>query len=411
MPPEVKMIPLPRGRGQDAYAYLAAHGLIPKVPNIRSSDSGTSPFQYYLSRRLGLRPAYSYYEPFSIGDWAHAYLQLYYTENRDERYQAKVREYCARLKDLAAQPEMRWTSDKLNSTIAKIKDDALYARALFLTGIDINMDGKGTTIRNSVLDSPRLRPLASELVLRVPYHKTELVAQLDLLMYDEEAKLLRLPDLKTTSAAPKARADQCPVDYQTWLYLYVTNEMLPHLIEKYDLAPETRVASMDHLIIRKPNIRMSREDVPKKEYEHVLKSGPNKGQTVIRWEPLSDEPEPELFRERMVDYMRGTGQYDKYAMERADEPWAEVSFTHFEGLHEWDWKEFWSITNSIYDLATREPHPENFPRHSKSMVDRGDLTPYAYFYRLPVQAWPKLVRDMNMIVDFRDPDTQETTNE
>jgi len=404
MPPKTEMIPLPRSRGKDAYDYLAAHSLIAKVPNIRSSDSFTNPFQYYLSRRLGLRPAYTYYQPFSVGDWAHKYLQFYYEDDTDARFYAELRKFQSSLRDLASQPQLRWSADRLDTEIQKVQDDAEYARAIFLTGIDIQLDSTGRTIRSAVLDHPRLRCLGQELILRVPYGKTELVAQYDLLMYDEDNHTLRVPDLKTTITPPKVRADQCPIEFQTRHYLYILNRMLPNLIQRFNLDPRTTVGSMDHLIVQKPNLKIHDKDIPRRAYEHTLQRGPRAGQTEIRYEKLADTPDPELFRARVRDKMLGTGEYEHEGPYRQDEPMADISYTHFDRLPQGDWDEYQKILADIYSLATRDPYPENFPRNARSMVDRRQPTPYALFYRHPVQAWPRIAREMNMIVDFREPE-------
>ena len=80
MPPEIESVPLPTGRGQDAQKWMEYHGYVDTTPSIRSSDyEGVlhCPFQYYLSRRLGLSPALRWSKALSRGSWFHKRLEFY----------------------------------------------------------------------------------------------------------------------------------------------------------------------------------------------------------------------------------------------------------------------------------------------------------------------------------------------
>ena len=410
MPPETKLIPIPKGHGQDARAYLEAHGYLPEVPIIRSSDARTSEFQYYLSRILGLRPVYSYYEPFSIGGWAHTFLQLYYSDNRQQRYDSKLLEHLKTIDEVAK--AIRMTATQKQEAREAATNDSLLAQAIVDTAFHIPLGSPDRTIHKLLLENnPSCRVIANELQLKLPFKKTHLGAQLDLLLYDEEHHTLRIPDLKTTSATPRVRAETCPIEHQTLHYLKVVNGCLPELIERYNLSPKTRVRDMIHIIVQKPpsSMRMCGKDRDFTEYEHTFTRGQRKGQTEIRRD-YEGEPKPENFRQRIRDYMLGEGEYTGHAIDRTDYPMAEISYTTYEKIDHRSWLDYNRITDRIYRMATTEPHPENFTRDSNAMIDRGQLTPYALFYRLPVAAWPDLIRNKNLVVNRRDLDhMQEVT--
>lgn len=410
MPPETKLIPLPKGHGPDARAYLEAHGYLPEIPVIRSSDANLSEFQYYLSRILGLRPVYSYYEPFSIGGWAHTFLQLYYSDNRQQRYESKLSEHLATIDEVAK--EIRMTAIQKQEARDHAINDSLLAQAIVDTAFHIPLGSPNRTIHKILLENnPSCRVVASELQLKVPFKKAYRGAQIDLLLYDEEYHTLRIVDLKTTTATPSVRAETCPVEYQTHHYMSVVNSCLPELIEAYKLSPKTRLRDMIHIVVQKPpsSMRMCGKDRDFTEYNHTLTRGPRKGQTEVR-RTYEGEPKPENFRRRIKDYMLGEGEYTQHAVDRVDYPMADISYTAYERIDARTWLDYNRITDRIYQMATTEPHPENFTRDSKDMIDRGQLTPYALFYRLPVAAWPDLIKTKGLVVNRRDLDhMQEVT--
>ena len=66
-----------RGKSVEARDWLESQGLVAKEPAIRSSDYETilsCPFQYYLSRRLGLVSALRWSAALSRGSWFHKRL-------------------------------------------------------------------------------------------------------------------------------------------------------------------------------------------------------------------------------------------------------------------------------------------------------------------------------------------------
>ena len=409
MPPPIQRVPLPTTRGRDAHDYLAAHGITAVIPSIRSSDgSAACEFQYYLGRRLGLRPLHSYNPALHTGSWAHRYLQLWYAEDRDAMYDGLIRDAVSAVPDFAraVMAPPGWA----DTHVTDLKHDAEYARALLQNAFNLPI-GTGT-IRTRVLENPRYRPLAHELTLSCPAFppesprksRTDLRAQIDLLLYDHSTRSLSIVDLKTTSAPPLVRAEPCPVEFQTWLYLHVTRRCLPEIIRTHGLPPDTTLRQMIHLIVQKPGIRLSGEDRDHRFVPHVLTRGPRRGQTEMRKEYLSDEPRWSNFLQRMNRYMRGTGEYEQHAAARADTPMANIHYTPLDAIPDSDWEEFHGTIAYLHDLATRDPYPGNFRRVAKCMLDRASLTPYALLYRKPVQEWPQVIRASNLIVDRREPD-------
>jgi hypothetical protein len=400
MPPETKLIPIPQGWGRDARVFMEAHGFTPSIPEIRSSDAFRSPFQYYLSRILGLRPIYSYYEPFSIGGWAHTFLQLYYTSNRDQRFLDKIKDHQTLISEVAE--AIRMPHQQKADEIQRAYDDAIKAKTIVEVGFNIRLKGNDRTINDILTEQHgQWRPLAQELQLTVDHGKTKLAAQLDLLMYNDETQELRIPDLKTTDTDPTIRAEMCPVEYQTLHYMHIVNACIPELIEKFNLGARTRLKDMVHLVIQKPSIKFGSKDRDYTEYEHVISRGDRKGQVEIRRKYDDGPPKPENFHKRITEYMLGQGEYIDKEIDRQENPMAGISYTRYDRLDPNDWANYSMITRSIYDMATTEPEPRYFMRNARAMVDRGQLTPYALFYRLPVAAWPDLIKRNNMIIDRR----------
>ena len=403
MPPKLEQPPLPVGRSVAAQRWLEYYNIVARVPSIRSSDINylDSPFQYYLSRRLGLTPAHYYSEALSLGTWFHNWFEVHQEPDALALYQRKIQKAETDLR--AVSTVLRWNNRQLQEALTQLEMDSTHAREWFDVAVDIPMGKSGTLRKHMSRDC--WKTLGREVFVRVHYPKmpkTSAVAQFDQLWYHTGHNTLWVPDLKSTGEDPRARAAKCPCEFQTWHYLSVLEEALETgvLHDMFpDLPPDVKIGGMMHYIIKKPSIRLAQKDRDYNIIEKEITRGPNKG-TVRNEKEYYGDPQWKNYRERVRAWYQGEGEYETV---HQSGPPVEISTTNFSTLDDDVRHEYRLLLSQIYDLATKEAIPCAFPRNGQSMGSHGNLTPYAKFYTLGVQHWPRIIREQQLLPSFRDP--------
>ena len=102
------MIEEPKDNSRSAKEFLEYHGYVSRQPSIRSSDYElvlSNPFQYYLSRRMGLIPCLQWSDALARGGWFHTYLEyINHSESViDEAYNDAITNRKDELKEICEQ--------------------------------------------------------------------------------------------------------------------------------------------------------------------------------------------------------------------------------------------------------------------------------------------------------------------
>lgn len=410
MPPPIQSIPLPTTRGTDARDFLEYNGLTAIIPTIRSGHYETclsDPFFYYLTSRLGLKPALSWSESLSRGGWLHGRARLLWSEVDGllppeimAGFNKAFEHRCSELVQIGKSIGMG--ADGLTEVLNREKKDFLCAIGWFQAARQVNIAGKGTIA--SVLAGPSMRCLGTEIVLTHTdplYPKTPIVATLDALLYNSATNELWIPDWKTTSDPAKVRLASCPIEQQTWTYMIVVKKLLPLLIQRYNLPADVKLGGMIHIAIEKPTIELSGFDRDFTIEDFTPSSGKNKG--ITRQEKkYHGEPTLDNYIRRCSRWYLAQGEYLDLAPEWAANPPVNFSYTHAEAcLDEGTLQEYDERVALVYRYATCPPEPRLFPR-SSSITNYGKLSPYAPFYLSPVAQWPEIIRLTHLIIDHRD---------
>lgn len=418
MPPEVQPIPMPEGRGFDALEWMCAHGCQPRVPTIRSSDVETlfkCPFAYYLTARLGIAPALHWSEALSHGSWFHKRLELWDaapTVVDAERMKA-VSERQAEIEEIAKAVGI--VGESLERMLQREADDAELAFAWFEALKEFKLPG--TDLKDGFmgyLTRPWWRKLATEalVVWEDPkWPQTRLVGRLDNLLYHEKQNTLWILDAKTTKSSCLTRMSSCSLDFQTWHYIYIVKKLLETGVihEQFDLPKDVRLGGMLHLVCQKPTIRLSRDDRNFTIDTTPYKSGPNKGlpknKKVYEGEPLIEN-----YIERCARWYQGTEEYLDKRPEREADPPVNISRTSASVLDGDNTEEYNRILDFVYEYATCDPIPKNFPRMGSYIRSFGGVSPYAPFYLTEPAHWPEIMQREGFIYSFRDEDINAQTD-
>lgn len=455
MPPTVEAIPPPETR-EIIDKFLASRGVVPVNPTVRSSDFSlvdSCPFTYLLTRRLGLCSLLAYSEAFSRGSWFHAALELTF-QHRDSAnlraaYNALIDRRVLELKTIGSK---RLGPAELVRVIDREKTDAQTSLAWFLAS-QTYTNFKIPSLRKPwpmALTQPPMMWLGSELVLRAPLSgtpKLERVIQLDALLYNQETNALWVLDAKTTSLRPWVRAQQCPYEPQTFHYLDTTDELLPSLKEQYSLPKDCTLGGMIHLIVAKPSIEFGQSDrqwwyaaTSKRSdiratasYVHGRgwtlssiklstgellsqeKDSPMPDYEAAAWcektagvqtkKEFSGEPDPLFYQSRCASWYCGTGDYTEKAEERMEPTHTPInySFTSSSILLDTRFRsEYAARLDRVLHYARSPLLLENFPRTPDGIVDFSrEPSVWARFFGAPVQNWPALMVELNLIQKHR----------
>lgn len=417
MPPETESIPLPEGRGLDAMEWLESKGLVAQIPTIRSSDYEavlSNPFRYYLTRRLGLAPRISWSAALSRGSWVHKALELdsFVGPLSDERFQARyhraLEARLAELREICASVGI--VGDPLRDILDREHHDAELAMAWYQAGASVHIADSTGGFRR-YLAKPQWRLVAREPVIRLKYRRTWRVAQPDIIMLNIRQNRLWLVDFKTTSLSPRERLSFCPIEFQTIHYLHCLNDALHDgLIHKHfpEIPPDATVGGMIHVGLMKPSIVLSSQD---RNYEIVRREitrGPNKGE-IREEKKYFGEPLRENYLVRVRDWMQGTGDYVHLAKQRNSDPACNMSFTPAgDILSDTGSMEYEARLSTVYRYAACDPIPHNFPMSVHALILYGAADKFSPFFLTPVDTWPALVQELDLIIRYRDEPDQIT---
>jgi|TARA_Y100000310_G_scaffold97213_1_gene94896 hypothetical protein len=420
MPPEIEACPIPTGRGADAQKWMEYHGYVDTTPSIRSSDyEGVlhCPFQYYLSRRLGLSPVLRWSKALSRGSWFHRRLELYReTPSATAEYLAEMlSDRLDELKEICETIGIKGESK--DRILDREKKDYSCAIAWYEIAMNLKIPQNIPTI-NSFLTQPHFRHLGSEVGIRLhmPYtHKAKnvsLTGMYDLLLYHEEQNSIYIVDAKTTAISPEERLITCPLEFQTQHYMMVLNFAIEQgLIQKhYNLPDDVRVGGMMHIAVQKPTIEFGMKDRDCEEYEHELTRGPRKGQIEIR-KNYEGEPRFENYLVRCSDWYRGQGEYEHLAEKWASSPPINYSLTYGTLLQDEDYlDEYYARVALIRQYIQCKAIPKNFPRSASHLRQFGRMSPFTPFYLTPIKEWPDIIKAESFMQIDRDEDIEFIIN-
>jgi len=412
MPPKIESLPVPTTRGKDAKEWMEYHGFVATTPSIRSSDyEGVlhCPFQYYLSRRLGLTPALRWSKALSRGSWFHKRLELYKEEKTaaSQIMEAQLQDRLGELTEICMSLGIKGSSR--DTVLERERNDCRCAMGWFDACWNLPFGPKRTTL-DFFINQSHFRTIGSELGIRLqlpsssPTKKIQVVALYDLLLYHEVQNTLFIVDAKTCSESATDRLITCPLEFQTQHYMMILKNALKtkQLQKKFDLPDDVGVGGMIHLAIQKPTIEFGMKDRDCEEYEHTLKSGPRKGQIEIR-KTYTGEPRLTNYIKRCNNWYEGTGEYEHLAPKWATDPPINISLTYGSTLLDPAYvQEYDTRLKIIADYARCPPLPYHFPRSMSHLRQFGRLSPFTPFYLLPPKEWPDLIRKEGFIQLDRD---------
>lgn len=398
MPPKTKAIPVPTSDGKDSKEWLEAHGLVARQPAIRSSDYESvlhCPFQYYLSRRLGLVQALRWSEALSRGSWFHKRFEHYNLPADEAKRQMEI-EYEKRESELTDICINRGIKGESKSNIMEREyQDMMCASAWY----EASMGPFLETIRK-----PHWRVLGTEVVAEYKHPEFgRLLAQFDMLLYHEKQNSVWIVDLKTTGHNPIERLQTCTIEFQTQHYMHILDWMLKEqsLTRAYEIPRDARLGGMMHVAVQKPTIDFGMKDRDCDEKEHTLTRGPRKGQIEIR-RTYYGEPKIENYIKRCKDWYNATGEYEDKKAERETAPAINISKTDRLTLDTRWTTEYTTRLRLVHHYATVDPLPLNFPKSANYLIQFGKMSPFSPFYLTPTSEWPGFLRIEGFMVEDRD---------
>jgi len=398
MPPKTKPIPFPTTDGKDSREWLEAHGLVARQPAIRSSDYESvlhCPFQYYLSRRLGLVQSLRWSEALSRGSWFHKRFE-YYNLPASEAKKKMEEDFEVREKELTEICHTRGIKGESKSNVIQREyKDMLCASAWYEASMDTFLE----KIRN-----PYWRVLGTEIVAEYKHPEFgRLLAQYDMLLYHEKQNSVWVVDLKTTAHNPIERLQTCTIEFQTQHYMHILKWMLEEqsLTKPFDIPRDARLGGMMHVAIQKPTITFGLTDRDYTENEHEITRGPRKGQIETR-KTYSGEPKLENYIKRCTDWYKGEGDYEHKKFERNSAPTVNISKTDHMTLDTRWTTEYTTRLRLVNHYSTVDPLPMNFPKSSSYLVQFGKMSPFSPFYLTPTGEWPGFVEAEGFMVEDRD---------
>ena len=390
----------------------------PVVPSIRSSDYECllgDPFRYFLTRRLGIRPALSSSQALARGSWFHVAAEyddfhgLYSPSHPgvsrfytllDKRVE-ELTETCARLGIVG---------DARRTIVATEREDAETALAWYSAASRVVITPTIKTFRD-YFSRPFWKVLGREVPASFP-HRYDFNPALplarrttfDLLVQDLNTNLLWVVDWKTCSEPTTVRLASCPIEYQTLHSLYLLEDLLKTGIVSHhfpSVNEDTKVGGMIHVAIQKPSLRFGQQDRDFTLDTSPLKSGPRKGQPRNE-KNFHGEPKLANFLARCEDWYQGIGDYTHLQPERNASPTVNISHTYFHKLDEEARSDYLARTEFIGSHAIRDPVPSNFLKSASNIAPYGTLSPYAPFYLCPPSQWPEIMHRDNFTIEHRD---------
>lgn len=233
------------------------------------------------------------------------------------------------------------------------------------------------------LDRTKFRLLEAEQVVRNDWAE----GIPDAVLEDTKTGELWLVDHKTEGRDGMVRSAPLTFELQPRLY-----RML--LQEKYN-KPVTGVL---HNIIVKCPLEFGQNDRPYTEYDHVLTRGPRKGQTIKKKEYTSDEPQYDLYLNRVRDWYLAEGDYAEQRDDREANPMILQSWTRFPA--KWDDLELGSEILDVRCAAGHWVPPPTcsmanweltYPRHDNACRAYNSLCEFITLCTSDPATWPEKV--------------------
>lgn len=414
MPPEIPPLPAPT-MGAEAIPFLSHHGIIPRSPTLRSSDfklASSSPFLYYLTRRLGIARRWAWSAALSRGSWAHKCLELdsFTTHTPGVSTAAHTlfeSALTARLDELRAiAASMGTDSATVETILERERLDARTAQAWYSCISSIPISPTHGNFR-AYLSRPCWRDLGAEIPITTPHPidptAPGLRGTLDRLFHNVHTNQLWILDLKSTALNPRDRLSLCSHEFQTAHYLFILKQLLSdfEFLKDHDLPPDVTVGGMMHIAFQKPPLVFGTLDRPCKFVDFTPTRGPNKGITRSEKEYYG-EPSSDLFIERCLRWYRGTHEYSHLAPLRELSPPVNISFTPISILDNPAYPSYTARINFLTSYATCEPFPDNFPYDAVQFQTFKKLSPWAPFALCPVADWPEIMTREGFLIAHRD---------
>ena len=404
-PPKIEPLPFPKTLGSDAKRWLEGYGFVAKQPMIRSSDYELClhcPFQYYLSRRLGLTPALRWSSALSRGSWFHTCAE--HINDTPVIRKSKIKAALVdRKRELHEMCNLLGViGDSRDSILQREEKDAMSACAWFDAAVQVKIGDTNKTFVETVF-APHFEYLGSEVVMR---YEDSLI-QADALLYHKGQNSVWIVDYKTCAESPTQRLQTCPHEFQTQHYLFTTHYLLGEgtLQRKFDLPEDARIGGMYHIAIQKPSINFGSKDRDCELIEHELQRGPRKGQIEIR-RKYHGEPRYENYLKRCEDWYHATGEYEELAPERVGDPVVNISSTSGRicdpSLDPTWLYEYHRRLRYINHWREVDPVPANFLKSAKALSQHGKMNVFAPFYMTTPDKWPEILNREGFLFEDRD---------
>ena len=421
MPPETPPVPSPSR--SDALPFLAHHGILPRVPSLRSSDFKTvasNPFAYYLTRRLGITRRFSWSAALSRGSWTHKCFELdplhtpSFTETPNIRsaFHTVLESRLAELSAISTSLSLPSTTHE--EILARERNDAETAFAWYATASSLRVSSTVRSFRH-YLAHPTWRDLGPEITLECPLPSNPsltLKGVADRLLHNIHTNELWIADLKTTSLDPRDRLSLCSHEFQASHYLSIARLLVtdPSFRSLHDLPDDIRVGGMIHIAMLKPTITLCSDDRPYRLVDFTPSRGPNKGITRQEKE-FYGEPSLDHYLARCDRWYKGTHEYSDLAPLRESSPPTNISFTPASILDNPSFPSYTARLNLLTYYATLDPQPDNFPYDATQFQAQKKLSPWAPFAICPVEHWPEIMAREGFIIAHRDEDPSDAQEE
>lgn len=449
MPPKVKPSP-PSDIGHEARVFLEEHGIVPHKQTIRSSQwSGAGdPFGFYLTTILALKRAFTESKALTAGSWAHAAAECH---NNPQKYTETIAKTIKSMKEVGN--ALRIPGDHCEAMLEREELYAKMAWAWWTIVSEIPM-ANGIKIANLFDASSNFHIVDQETTIRVPGSvalegiETDVTIKPDAIAVNLKAKTFWIIDWKSTGFPPEERLSMCDNEFQCQLYgevvanLHETGTLSKHVppLEPYG---DFKFGGVLHIAYGKPSIKFGQEDRPYRWVSDGKRKGIWATLEVVNqkfrikrmgsdrvWsyssgysseedalaamheytgkkpeKQFEDEPDFNIYIHRCTDWYHATGQYSHLAAERNTSPIVNMSTVTIEHLRQPRIQhEYQSRMRILDDLHRRKPHPELFPKANNplGMGQTPSKSPYFPFYVCPIEQWPAIILDKQLIQSPRD---------
>jgi len=423
---------------KDIRAELQEMGIFPCEPDVRSSDYKLvrkDPFMYFLVRKCGLVPAFSWSEALSRGGWFAERMLYARHPNPSSPMAEKLRRRLDELGEISS--TLNLNPDARHTILEREKKDYACAIGWYEASRDIPMI-EGLTYEKYFSQS-HWRHLGSEVLCRVKWEGIPITCRFDHLYYNEKNHRVWIVDDKTTGYDPHVRVQICPNEFQSQLYTFALRIAIREgLLDKFELGPDLEIGGIWHVAIQKPTIDFGSRDRP---YRYVS-DGKRKNRRGS-WDPSTKElkifvrttghpvehqnieneaeaiaylhekcgkkpdksyegePDLDLYMRRCREWYHGEGEYENLMLERGGNPPVAFSWlgkSWVDGVEN-------ETKNRILQIQMKrreEIKLSAYPKSEELLTIGGKLIDYAPLYVNPVEKWPSIILDNRLIIRHRD---------